>query len=172
MWHITCDTWNVTCDTWHVTCCGGWTFFKNFISLTLTVCDLWYYEDLEEKAHGINQWINHKAVYQTAPATPGLLIIVVLQLLLIQLCYTLLVQTHLPLHLQFICHCICNSFANIFAVVHVECILFSPNRFGYFCSRSCNLFCQLYSQTKLWKIYRVPILNSLTWEKGGGAGRN
>ena len=122
MWHITCDTWNMTCDTWHVTCCGGWTFFKNCISLALTVCDLWYYEDLEEKAHGINQWINHKAVYRTAPATPGLLIIVVLQLLLIQLCYTLLVQTHLPLHLQYICHCICNSFVTAFAI-HLQTYL-------------------------------------------------
>ena len=89
MWHVTCDMWLVTrdmwlvtCDTWHVTCdmffCffgGGWTFSQNFGSLALTVCDLWYYEDLEEKADSINEWMSDEAVYRTAPATPGLLII-------------------------------------------------------------------------------------------------
>ena len=51
MWYVTRD---VTCDTWHVTCLGGWAFSKNFSSLALTVCDLWYYEDLEEKDDLIN----------------------------------------------------------------------------------------------------------------------
>ena len=59
-WHVTFDTWHVTCDMWHVTCFGGWTFSQNFSSLALTVSDLWYDEDLEEKAHLltdlINQW--------------------------------------------------------------------------------------------------------------------
>ena len=80
-WHVTCDTWRVTYDTlhmtrdtWHVICLGGWIFSQNFSFIALTVCDLWYYEDLEEKAHWISQLINHKAVYRTAPATPGLLI--------------------------------------------------------------------------------------------------
>ena len=78
MWHVTHDTWHVTCDTWHVTrdmwhVWGGWTFSQNFSSLALTVCDLWYYEDLEEKVHGLTDWINDEAVYRTAPATPGLL---------------------------------------------------------------------------------------------------
>ena len=77
MWHMTGDTWHVTHDMWHVTCCGGWTFSQHFSSLALTVCDLWYYEDLEEKDHWLNEWINqsisHEAVYRTAPATPGLL---------------------------------------------------------------------------------------------------
>ena len=36
------NMWHMTPDTWHVTCCGGWTFFKNFSSLALVVCDLWY----------------------------------------------------------------------------------------------------------------------------------
>ena len=67
--------WQVTRDTWHVTCLVGWTFSQTFISLALTVCDLCYYEDLEEKDDLINELINHKAVYRTAPATPGLLII-------------------------------------------------------------------------------------------------
>ena len=50
-----------------------WTFSQNFSSLALTVCDLWYYEDLEEKAHWLTDWLNDKAVYRTALATPGLL---------------------------------------------------------------------------------------------------
>ena len=65
MWHMTCDTchvtrdmWHVTRDTWHVTRLGGWTFFKNFSSLALTVCDLWYYEDLEEKDELMNELMN------------------------------------------------------------------------------------------------------------------
>jgi hypothetical protein len=58
MWHITCDMWHVTRDMWHVTrdmwhvtndMLGGGTFSQNFSSLALTFCDLWYYEDMEEK---------------------------------------------------------------------------------------------------------------------------
>ena len=52
-WHVTCDTWHVTCETWHVWG-GGWTFSQNFSSPALTVCDLWYYEDLEEKDDSLN----------------------------------------------------------------------------------------------------------------------
>ena len=74
MWHETRDTWQVvTRDMWHVTCFGVWTFSQNFSSLALTVCDLWYYEDLEEKDDSLNQSISDEAVYRTAPATPGLL---------------------------------------------------------------------------------------------------
>ena len=73
MWHMTRDMWHVTRDMWHVTCCGGWTFSQNFSSLAFTVCDLRFYEDLEEKAHGLTDLINNKAVCRTAPATPGLL---------------------------------------------------------------------------------------------------
>ena len=59
MWHVICDTWHMTRrDTWHVTCLGGLTFSPNFSFLALTVCDLWYYEDLEEKDDSINEWIN------------------------------------------------------------------------------------------------------------------
>ena len=73
MWHMTCDTWHMTHDTCHMTCWGGWAFSQNFNSLALTVCDLWYYEDIEEKADLLTHWISHEAVYRTAPATPGLL---------------------------------------------------------------------------------------------------
>ena len=79
---MTCDTWHVTRDAWHMTrdMFGGWTFSQNFSSLALTICDLWYYEDLEEKAGSISIWmnelINDEAVYRTALAPPGLLKIV------------------------------------------------------------------------------------------------
>ena len=56
MWHVTHDMWHVTHDTWHMTrdMFGGWKFSQNFSSLALTVCDLWYYEDLEEKDDRLN----------------------------------------------------------------------------------------------------------------------
>ena len=74
-WHVTRDMWHVTrCDTWQVTCLAGWSFSQTFSFLALTVCDLWYYEDLEEKDELMNELINYEAVYRTAPATPGLLI--------------------------------------------------------------------------------------------------
>ena len=56
VWHVTRDIWQVTGDTWHVW--GGWTFSQNFSSLALTVYDLWYYEDLEEKDDSINELMN------------------------------------------------------------------------------------------------------------------
>ena len=72
-WHVTRDTWTVTLDMWHVTRLGGWTFSQNFSSLALTVCDLWYYEDILGKGWlWINQSVNHEAVCRTAPAKPGL----------------------------------------------------------------------------------------------------
>ena len=74
MWNVTCDMWHVTCDTWHLTCWGLWTFSQSFSSLALTVSDLWYYEDMEEKAHLLTDWMNYEAVYRTASSTPGLFI--------------------------------------------------------------------------------------------------
>ena len=73
-WHVTRDTWHMAHDTWHMTNLGGLTFSQNFSSLALTVCDLWYYEDLEEKDEWMNESMNDGAVYRTAPATQGLLI--------------------------------------------------------------------------------------------------
>ena len=46
-------------------------FSQNFSSLALTVCYLWYYKDLEEKADWLTDLMNCEAVYRTAPATPG-----------------------------------------------------------------------------------------------------
>ena len=74
MWHVTCDTWHITRDTWHMTfdLFGGWTFSQNFSSLALTVCDLWYYEDLEEKADWINCSINQwRGCLKNSPGYTG-----------------------------------------------------------------------------------------------------
>ena len=51
-WHVTPDMLHVTHDMWHVThdLFGGLKFSQNVSSLALTVCDLLYYEELEEKA--------------------------------------------------------------------------------------------------------------------------
>ena len=75
--YMTCEMWHVTCHMSHVTCCGGWTFSQYFSCLALMVCDLWYFEDLEEKDEWLSQWMNgwisDKDVFRRAPATPGLL---------------------------------------------------------------------------------------------------
>ena len=46
--NVTCDTWHMTYDMWYVV--GG--------EHSLKICDLWYYEDLDEKAHWLNELIN------------------------------------------------------------------------------------------------------------------
>ena len=40
----------------------------------LTVWEWRCFEDISKKNHSVNQWINNKSVYRTAPATLGLLI--------------------------------------------------------------------------------------------------
>ena len=72
MWHVTRDMWHVTYHMWHVSCCGRWTFSQNFSSLAPTICDLGYYEDLEERDDWLTDSLNDEAVSRTAPATPGL----------------------------------------------------------------------------------------------------
>ena len=37
------------------------------------VCDLWCFEDFEEKDQLLNYSVNYEGVCRTAPATPGLL---------------------------------------------------------------------------------------------------
>ena len=61
--------------TWHITCDMLWGV--NILSkfqLPSFYC-LWFmiFEDLEEKAHGLNELINYEGVCRTAPANPGLL---------------------------------------------------------------------------------------------------
>ena len=64
MWHMTCDTWHVTCDIWQMTCGGRQTFSQNFSSLPLTIWEWRCSEDFSTNDH----W----------PATPGLLLTVIL----------------------------------------------------------------------------------------------
>ena len=45
MWHVTCDTWHVTSDM--LGGGGGVNILSKF--QLPTFCDLWYYEDTEEK---------------------------------------------------------------------------------------------------------------------------
>ena len=80
MWHVTRDTWHVTRDTWHVTCdtFGGVKILSKFqlpSSYRLWFMILWRSGGKGSLTDWINQWINDEAVYRTAPATPGLLII-------------------------------------------------------------------------------------------------
>ena len=64
MWHMTFDMWHMTFDMWHMTrvmwnmTCDmfvGVNIPSKSSSLALTVCDLWFYEDLEEMAHWMNE---------------------------------------------------------------------------------------------------------------------
>jgi hypothetical protein len=52
MWHLTPDMWHVKCDTW---------WGVNILSKLQLPTSEW-----------LNQSINHKGVYRTAPATRGL----------------------------------------------------------------------------------------------------
>ena len=74
MWHVTCDMWHVTCDTWHVTrdTFGGVDILSKFqLSSSYR---LWFMILWRSGGKGsVAQSVNHKAVYRTAPATPGLL---------------------------------------------------------------------------------------------------
>ena len=75
MWHMTGDTSHMTCETWHVWEGGGVNILSNFripSSYCLWFMILWRFWG---KGHSLNEWMNHTAVYRTAPATPGLLII-------------------------------------------------------------------------------------------------
>ena len=58
MGHVTCVTWHMTHDMWHMTRWGGGTYSQNFSSLALTVSDLWYHEDMDEKADILTDWMN------------------------------------------------------------------------------------------------------------------
>ena len=81
MWHVTCDMWHNTHAMWHLTYdrWGRWTFSQNVSSLALTVWEWRFDEDIFTNHHdllnrSINEWmnelINNKDVYRTAPATP------------------------------------------------------------------------------------------------------
>ena len=74
MWHVTGDTWHVTRDMWHLTCdmFRGVNILSNFqlpSSYRLWFMILWRFGG----KGWLNESVNDKAVYRTAPATPGLL---------------------------------------------------------------------------------------------------
>ena len=77
-WHLTCDTWHVTPDTWHVTrdMFGVVNILSKFHlpnSYRLWFMILWRSGGKGWLNQWINELINDKAVYRTAPATSGLL---------------------------------------------------------------------------------------------------
>ena len=74
-WRVTRDTWHVTRDTWHMTQGVGWTFSQNFSFLALNGLGFMMLWISGGKGSAIH-WINKEALCKTAPATPGLLIIV------------------------------------------------------------------------------------------------
>ena len=76
-WHVTRDTWHITHDTWHVTCdtFGGGVNVLSKFQLPSSYY-LWFMILRRSGGKGwLTCWINDKAVYRTAPAAPGLLII-------------------------------------------------------------------------------------------------
>ena len=79
-WQVTRDTWHVTSDTWHVTHSVGWTFSQNFSSLAIPVWDWQCLEDISTNHQSLNYlitFINYGGDCRTAPATPGLLNIMI-----------------------------------------------------------------------------------------------
>ena len=78
MWQVTGDRWQVTCDTWHMTCdmYGRVNILSKFqlpSSYRLWFMILGRSGGKGSLTEWMNEWMNHVAVYRTAPATPGLL---------------------------------------------------------------------------------------------------
>ena len=73
---VTCDTWHVTRDTWHMTCdTFGEVNIPSKFQLPSSYC-LWFMIIWRSGGKGwLSKWVSNEAVYRTAPATPGLLII-------------------------------------------------------------------------------------------------
>ena len=86
MWHMTCDTWHVTrdiwhmtCDTWHVTFDMLWgvnilSKFQLPSSYRLWFMILWRFGG---KVPLMSNLMSNRGVCRTAPATPGLLKILI-----------------------------------------------------------------------------------------------
>ena len=62
------------CDMWHIACGGGWTFSKNFNSNGLGETVIWRYFHKGWLIESVSQSINDEGVGRTAPAPPGLVI--------------------------------------------------------------------------------------------------
>ena len=75
MWNLTWDTWHATPDKWHVTP-AIWHMVGGEHSLKISAPQLLLFgidNVLKILNERITEWMNFKAVYRTAPATPGLL---------------------------------------------------------------------------------------------------
>ena len=93
-WHATRDMWHVTHDMWHVACdmFGGVNILSKFqlpSSYRLWFMILWRSGGKGWITELINEWMNDKAVYRTAPATPGLFNIMTF-------CVIYILKFHLP----------------------------------------------------------------------------
>ena len=78
IWHVTYDTWHVTRDMQHVTCDMLWgeTILSKFqlpSSSGLWFMIFWRFGGKGWFTHWLNESVNHKGFYKTAPATQGLL---------------------------------------------------------------------------------------------------
>ena len=71
MWQVTRDTWHMTHDTWHVT--HDSFQLPSSSGLGLTVFGIYFHTAWVTEL--INEWMNNGGDCRTAPATPGLLII-------------------------------------------------------------------------------------------------
>ena len=75
LWHMKPDTWKLTLDIWHVThytwhvTHGGGEQLLNSNSFGFMMS--WILGGKGWPTKSINQWISFKAVWRTAPATPG-----------------------------------------------------------------------------------------------------
>ena len=83
MWHVTCDmwhvTWHVTHDMWYVWGVNILSKFQLPSSYGLWFIILWISGGKGWLNESMNKSMNDEAVYRTAPATPGLLISLVIE---------------------------------------------------------------------------------------------
>ena len=91
-WHLTPDTWHVTQEIWRVSHRGWGTSCQSLRSLAQTVWKSFKKKkDWEKKDLLLTQLLNYKGVCRTAPATPGLLFIIILHSIT-----NIISQTHGP----------------------------------------------------------------------------
>ena len=81
-WLVTHDMWHMTCDMWNM---GQGTFSHNLRSLAHTVWDLRCFEDIFTKDHQLTPWTYNQGICRTAPATRGLLSILIF-VVVVKLC--------------------------------------------------------------------------------------
>ena len=75
-WHVTCDMWDVARHMWHGKCdtqgvANIVSKFQVTSSNGLGILMSWRFGK-KKISYIINQWLNYKGVWTTAPASPGL----------------------------------------------------------------------------------------------------